>query len=253
MCIRIVFLLFALCFGLSGCSIKSDRSDCPGLLYIEISGGDEKRMYAELSDGEDHRTMHITKGSSGVAVAAFEVEKNEKYEARILSGVSTEWDGIIKLGAQMPPLYAYHSSVACGSEVKELKVSLEKQFARLHVEVIGLDCKVRVRGNVTGVDVKSLSPIPGLFCAEVLPTMDMKEGGLYFTIDIPRQIDDSLMLELMGSDNDLSPVYVYRLGDELKNMGVDWGIPSLEDVHVRIEYIDNKFELEVRNWEIIEL
>ena len=253
MCIRIVFLLFILGLGLSGCSIKSDRSECPGLLYIEISGGDEERIYAELSDGEDLRTMHITKLSSGVAIAAFEVEKNEEYDARILSGVSEEWKGVIELGGQLPPLYAYNSNVACDSDVRELMVSLEKQFARLHIEVIGLDCKVRVRGNVAGVDLKSLSPLPGLFCAEVLPTMDMKEGGLYFNVDIPRQIDDSLMLELMSSENDLSPVYAYKIGDRLRNLGVDWGKPSLEDVHIRIEYVDNKFELEIRNWEIIEL
>ena len=104
-----------------------------------------------------------------------------------------------------------------------------------------------------GLDMNDLTPLPGLFCVEQSPVIDIHSKSQHFVFDVPRQIDDSLMLEMVVESSGLSPVYTYDLGKRLMESGVDWNKPSLDDVYVNIEYMDNKFVFEIQNWDKIEL
>lgn len=235
-----------------GCSVKTDRSECPGLLYMSVYGGDEDIMYANVIGGDYEHLMRISK-REGVGVAAFELPKYEVFNVMFFSGSPMSWDGTIDMGEQMPQLYAANREIICESDVTELKLKLEKQYCRLNVMVVGLDCRVRIRGDVMGLDMNDLTPLPGLFCVEQSPIIDIHRKSQHFVFDVPRQIDDSLMLEMVVESSGLSPVYTYDLGKRLMESGVDWNKPSLDDVYVNIEYMDNKFVFEIQNWDKIEL
>lgn len=209
-------------------------------------------MYANVIGDDYEHLMRISK-REGVGVAAFELPKYEVFNVRFFSGSPMSWDGTIDMGEQMPQLYAVNREIICESDVTELKVKLEKQYCRINVMVVGLDCRVRIRGDVMGIDMNDLTPLPGLFCVEQSPVIDIHSKSQHFVFDVPRQIDDSLMLEMVVESSGLSPVYTYDLGKRLMESGVDWNKPSLDDVYVNIEYMDNKFVFEIQNWDKIEL
>ncbi len=251
--VRILGFLMAVLCAMS-CSIKSDRSACPSLLFMSVSGGDDPGVSFNVElDGEYQESVHITK-VDGIAKAGFDLTKGRGYDVVSFSGVDQDWSGEIVLGEQMPSLYAYACKVDCLSDVEEIEAILQKQFCRVFIDVIGLDCRVRVRSNVCGIDVKSLAPAPGQFLVVTSPLMRSDKSGARFMVSIPRQIDSALSLELLPPDGDDQKVLFSRnVGADLMGDGIDWNKASLDDVYVSVTYVDNAFSVSVLNWEKVEL
>ena len=116
---RVKCYIMAALVGLTatlGCSVKTDRSECPSLLYMSVYGGDEDIMYVNVIGDDYEHLMRISK-RKGVGVAAFELPKNEVFNVMFSSGSPMSWDGTIDLGEQMPQLYAAHLR-CCRPEIK---------------------------------------------------------------------------------------------------------------------------------------
>ena len=109
----------------------------------------------------------------------------------------------------------------------------------------------RVRCDVSGLDLTTLAPISGQFCYETSPSMKSAEN-LQFFMDIPRQLDDSLMLELI-SEKDGRIIQSLPIGKEIIKNGVDWSKPSLDDIILEIRYVDGQCDVEVQNWDKVSL
>jgi hypothetical protein len=251
---RIFAFFLTVLVAAESCSVKSDRSACPSLLFMSVSGGDDPGVSFRVGlDGECRESVHISK-VDGIAKAGFDLAKAEGYEVVSFNGVDQDWSGEIELGEQMPSLYAYACRVDCLSDVEEIDVALQKQFCRVVIDVIGLECRVRLRSNVVGVVMESLAPVPGQFYVVASPLMYSEKSGARYVISIPRQMDSSLSLELLPAQgDDQAAFFTWNVGADLVESGVDWSSPSLEDVYVNISYVENAFSVSVQNWEKVEL
>ena len=247
MCIREYIFSLACALVLSSCSVKSDRTECPALLFLSVLGGEDEKVFVNIA-GEDYESlMHIEK-SKGVAVAGVDLKKG-RFRISAHSGGFVKSPGIIDLGEEMPQLYAYAESVECTSDVTEVLARLDKQFCRLKIKVIGLECDAQLRGNVCGMDLWDLSPISGLFYVRKEALMSGQDARL-FEFVVPRQKDSSLMLELIQDGRLLCS---FELGKDLVAAGMDWNKPSLEDMEVCIQYCESGFMVTVKNWVQVEI
>lgn len=247
MCIKLKIAVCLCAFCLLSCSVKSEREQCPSLLFLSVLGGEDKDVFVSIS-GEDYETMmHIGK-SDGVAVAGVDLKKG-RFNLSVRSGARNEWDGVIVVGEEMPQLYACAESILCTSDVTEVTAHLDKQFCRLKVKVVGIECSALIRGNVCGIDLWDMSPISGHFYAQKEALMSGNELRL-FDFSVPRQKDASLMLDLLSGQELLCS---FELGQELLSAGMDWSRPSLEDMEVCIQYCETGFELLVKNWVQVEI
>ena len=251
MCARNNFsVLIVSFFVLVSCSVKSDRSICPAYLYLSVFGGDEASLSVDIkSDGHNELT-HISK-SDGMAIAGFDLKKGTKYSITCLSGVSQGWNGIVSVGEQMPRLYAFADSFICYDDIKVMSIHLNKQYARIILTVSGIECAARVRCDVSGLDLTTLAPVSGQFCYETSPSMKSKDNLLFF-MDVPRQLDDSMMLELI-SEKGGNVLKSIPVGKEIINSGIDWSKPSLDDIYLEIKYVDGQCTVEVQNWDRVSL
>lgn len=252
MCTRFISPLMIVVSLFCSCSVKSDRSACPGLLFMSVSGGDDAGVNISVSSQEkNEESVHVIK-ENGIARAGFDLERGEKYRVKCYNGVDQNWNGEIEFGGQMPSLFACSCGVDCGSDVEELSVKLFKQFCRIHIEVHGVDCRVRLRGNVCGVDLNDLTPLPGHFCVIATPTLTQPGEKSQFVINVPRQIDNTLSMELLSMYSD-KRLFSQNIGEVLALGGLDWEKESLDDASLKVDCVDNTFCVSVQNWEKVEL
>ncbi len=253
MCTRYLHSLFVSAALICSCSVKSDRSACPGLLFMSVSGGDDAgvSISVRVIGSESGKKVHIEK-IGGVARAGFDLSYGENYEVCCFNGVDQNWSGEVEFGSQMPSLFAYVCEVECVSEINEVNALLAKQFCRVNIEVKGVDCRVRLRSNVCGVELNSLAPIQGQFCALAQPVMNSEAPRSHFIVNVPRQIDSSLSLDLLDVQS-YEIFYTQNIGSILEAGGMDWHKESLSDAYLTVEYVDNSFNVSVQNWEKIEL
>lgn len=253
MCTRFFHPLLLSVALICSCSVKSDRSACPGLLFMSVSGGDDAGVSISVrsTGSESGEKVHIEK-IGGIARAGFDLNYGKNYEVCCFNGVDQNWSGEIEFGCQMPSLFAYVCEVECVSEVNELSALLAKQFCRVNIEVKGVDCAVRLRSNVCGVELSTLAPIQGHFCALAQPVMNSQAPRSHFIVNVPRQIDLSLSLDLLDAQSQ-EVFYTRNIGSILEAGGMDWSKDSLPDVYLTVEYVDNSFNVSVQNWEKIEL
>lgn len=251
---RCRFILFSalVCSALSGCSVKSDRSNCPSLLYLSVWGGEQSDCELSVQGAGMDKQLHLFRNKAADRFG-IELNRNEEYLLALSSGAGLRQAENLELGEEMPELYSYSRIVSCDSDVRELDVELHKEFCRLYFHLQGVDCRLRVRGNVCGFDVFHSRLVLGLFCHESHPLISSSEEGNYqYMVRIPRQIDDSLMLEFLGNE-DGEVFQSFKLGKLLMEMGVDWTKPDLDDLHVSIDYFNSELVVSVQTWQKIEL
>ena len=242
-------MLLPLALGLAllnGCSVKEDRASCPCRLDILIP---ESGTSPELMFSVRDRHKEICSGSvemaSGGRCLTVDVPKDlisvyalDKREGIGLIGRYVH----IAEGCQSDSLYSFYASVNCVCESAVVTVSTMKQFSTISVK-FGPECfdagevsGVRVRGNVSGLDLETMSPLAGPFSFECPLDQDMT-----CSIRVPRQDDDSLELDALAADG--STVCSFPLGRMISGRGFDWHEKALKDILVDI---DGSSEFDVR-------
>ncbi|MBQ2875254.1 MAG: hypothetical protein IJE85_08150, partial [Bacteroidales bacterium] len=66
------------------------------------------------------------------------------------------------------------------------------------------------------------------------------------SIVLPRQIDDSLVMEL---DNDTGILTRFALGEYIAESGYDWNAPDLEDIVIDLDFAVTHLTLVIQGWE----
>ena len=66
------------------------------------------------------------------------------------------------------------------------------------------------------------------------------------TISVPRQLDDSMVLEVNDGTEVLK---TFALGEYIRASGYDWNAADLEDITVGIDYTRTKLTVSVLGWD----
>ena len=246
----------ALC--LASCSIKTDRTVCPGLVSLSVTGGDEDLIQVFAEGASSCYEGQISK-DGGVAELSFEIERGPLLLTAMsgLHGCSlTDKKVMIEQGGEMDEIYACSDSLGVDSDFEEVFFVLHKQFALLYLTIIESESEsypfyVKIKGNVCGMDYSDLSPVSGPFSKIVHPVI-----GEYHVVCLPRQVDDSLELEFYDRDMtkaEDAPVDRIALGDYIKAAGYDWSSEDLEDLYVNVDYTNAGVSVNIRAWEKIVL
>ena len=277
--------MYALC--LVSCSIKTDRTACPGLVCLTARGGDEDLMQVYASGVSSCYEGQMSKDGE-TAGLSFDIERGAVL-LNVMSGLhscSLEDDKVlIEPGEEMDEIYAYSDSIGVYSDLVEVACTLHKQFAQLYLTIIESETStypfyVKVKGNVCGMDRYSLSPVRGAFSRMIHPVREYafaiddtlyssygenrvrevdgnrEEFSLLPVLTAVRQNQDSLELEFYDKDftkADSAPVDILALGDYIKASGYDWTSEDLQDLYVNVDYSDAGVSVRIRDWEKIEL
>lgn len=238
----VILTLFS-AFGLAGCSVKSDRTDCPCELNLRITGGEEGFANVSLWD-VGPRTRMDEKVRCGGAAVQLKVPRGDFF-------IST-WNGrhactetssciMIPEGCEMDPVFASSGSIDSRCERLSSEVVIHKQFAYLNIVVTGAgesSYSLLVRGNVCGMRIPDMMPVPGLFSVTLYPLL-----GDSFRVCIPRQTDGSLELVLQEA--------VFPIGRIIEEAGYNWSAEDLDDIDISIDYITMGVSVGIAPWTII--
>ncbi len=246
-----LLLPLLLAMGLGSCSVKENRLDCPCLLELDVSGGELDRDVISvwergmelcdtlrLEDGIASYVCEIPKGMPTLAVWSGE-------DRCVRAGTCLT----VPAGEEMDEIYAWSERVDSRAESISRRALLHRQFAYIHLTVAFQNGEespfvLRLSGNVAGMDLASLDPVPGGFEVSFLPVV-----GDYHRICVPRQKDDSLILEFRSrSAPENEPEGSFPLGEYIREAGYDWSAPDLADIYVDLDYVRAGISVRIEEW-----
>lgn len=219
--------------GLTACSVKEDRGDCPCWLTVRAS-------YPNELVSAWYGTQPIFQDENGQQV-------DRQVPRGIVDVVASRGSFTVREGQQMHELFASLTRVDTQCEETEVVPLLNKQFARVSIVFIESDdgrvpYSLEVEGKFIGADKHTLQPVPGLF--RCIPE-ESADGG--YEVRVPRQKDDSLMLlQYKDSGEELSPI---PIGQIIKKAGFDWTQENLGDVAIRADIPAMSFQITVMDWQ----
>lgn len=233
----------------TGCSVKEDRTACPGRLLLDFSGVDAACGALDLlvtaPDGVILRDV--------VTESAFEDEYVREVPHGFLNvnvwncaqDYIDEAEGIvIPFGKECPPVYMQSFTADTRGEMFCKEVRLHKNYCRLTLKMAGrqtVPYSLTVRGNVDGYGLDG-KPRKGRFQCIAYP--DGNEGEM--TVCVPRQTDSSLMLDV---DDGYAVKRSFAIGEYIRSSGYDWDSENLGDVTVTLDYFITNVTVIVQKWD----
>ena len=234
--------------SIASCSIKEDRSECPCVLTVTLHETTGKVMISGWSDGR--RIINdILKPDDKECTAKYRVPRDRcgisafrGYEELVLSNDVL----LIPEGSQMSCLYACASVIDTDSETAVYKVNFKKNHVKVNLSFRNSDTElcpydIQVRGTVAGIEMKTLSPVRGNFVC----TSETNDGKGYEFV-IPRQIDESLSIDLMRGNEKYDTI---ALGRIIASAGYDWTADELADIDLVIDLPRGEISITVSGWD----
>ena len=125
---------------------------------------------------------------------------------------------------------------------------LRKQFARVFMSVESPEghsypYRFIVRSNVSGMDMRDLSPVSGEFRKEL--KLD-KDNICMFCL--PRQEEDGRALRLLLLDGE-EVVDELPLASWISQMGYSWLRKDLEDIYIGVDYAKAEVSISIQGWD----
>lgn len=256
---KIIIAVFAGLMTVTACSVKERRSSCPCWLSIDIHNADT------LHPDVLHRNITISEWGAGLiqkdTIDMEEYHEHPFYERFVPKGLVTvcayagdnemETNGrklIIPKGQQCDSLYAYRNIVDCNDDGARDSVVLHKQFSTVFFSMEHKDGEtypyaVRVRGNINGMDMTRLEPTSGEFVYEPQAS---GEFGNIFIFRVPRQKDNSLLVEILDGSLVLETV---PIGEHVAKEGFSWSKTDLDDITIGMDFALAKVTINVIPWE----
>lgn len=262
---------------LASCSVKEDRSPCPCWLQLDLASVDRPIILSAWSD--KLLFQESTVDFDGISVQPFEeveqiielksTKAGDSGNGNYAGGASlreyTVPRGFVTVsalsqtghklkgnrleiasGEQADRLYGHSAGINTDSEFAHDKVVLNKQFATIHLcmEIPeGIDYfpyQVNITGNTAGWDSRTLKGVEGGF--HYTPA---RIGANEYEFRVPRQADDSLMIELTDGSTTVDCI---KLGQLIARSGFDWSKPSLEDITLDISLSSALVQINVSGW-----
>lgn len=236
-----------------GYSDDDGLSLCDTLLAGQPASG-------EASDGVSYSYV-VPKGDIDLAVA---------YSADGLAGElnsSGKWIEIDE-GRPCPSIWTCCEKVSARADRVTVPVRLHKNFCRIDIQVRDVDgkefpFKLRVRGNVNGYGLDG-KPARGAFLCDAERSETEGSGfgtesevpgsgtasentgsGHGYAVTVPRQTDDSLILEIVTGDGVAKS---FAIGNYIASSGYDWTSADLKDICLEIDYARTVILFTIDKW-----
>lgn len=236
----------------TGCSVREDRDLCPCVLSLDFSGNDSDML-------EDGIFVMVRSSDKGVrfsvrdtvtlplwaeVVPRTELRIVSVWPAASLSRVPENGDGgqalvVIRPGEECPEVWMDSKKVYASGETECEKMTVHKNFCRLTVSVRNVSgaefpYRMEIRGNVSGYDLDG-QPMRGMFISPVGES-----------VRIPRQLDTSLMLDVISEDDSCRS---FAVGNYIAASGYDWTSPDLKDISMEIDYSETGLSFKIGAWQ----
>lgn len=216
------------------------------------SGGD--------SDGVSYSYV-VPKGDIDLAVA---------YSADGLAGELNSLGKWIEIdeGRPCPSIWTCCEKVSARADRVTVPVRLHKNFCRIDIQVRDVygeefPFKLRVRGNVNGYGLDG-KPARGAFLCDAERSETESAGfgtesevpgsgtasestvsGHGYAVTVPRQTDDSLILEIVTDDGVAKS---FAIGNYIASSGYDWTSADLKDICLEIDYARTVISFTIDKW-----
>lgn len=230
------------------CSVKEDRRECPCRLMLDMEDVDTSVVrYAELvvtaSDGFCIRdTLNVQEMSKRYVV---DVERGV-VGVGVYCGAGGKVDDkgrlSIDYGDDCPPVYMYSSFVLADGESTVQSVRMRKNHCLMTIQVQSekdFPFRLEAKGKVDGYEPGGKPSV-----GEFMYAMSAAEDGT-FQIALPRQTDDSLVLEVHDETGILRS---FALGQYVTASGYDWREEDLKDLTVSLNYALTRIVISVSGW-----
>lgn len=241
-------LLFALSFiSCAGCSVKENRGVCPCQLVLDFSEVDTVSVKSVdlflRKDGELILNDVVVKEEFSEDYFAYVPRTGLRLCVWSGTGGTLADSLLIPYGEECPPVYIHSSHVdALGESARDV-VMMRKNFCLMTLNVkmsVHPAISLAVSGNVDGYDVYGV-PSEGDFMVRLYPESDDT-----FCIRLPRQLDDSLVMEIDTGDK---VIRRYPIGRYIAESGYDWTAPDLEDIVIDMDFAVTYLSMVIQGWE----
>lgn len=231
----------------AGCSVKESREVCPCQLFLDFSEVDTASV----------KSIDIYVREIDEIILSDFVGKEEFSEDYLAYVPRTgldfcAWSGRgdaltdaleIPYGEDCPPVYIHSSAIdAFGESVTE-KIVMRKNFCRMTLNVrrdVKSSFTLAISGNIKGYDCSG-DPSHGDF----MVALD-SDGSDTFYVNLPRQSDDSLLMEVDTGDK---VVKKFPLGQYIRESGYDWNATDLEDITIDLDIAVTHLSVVIQGWE----
>lgn len=246
------------------CNVLEDRTDCP--VWIKFAEdfnphSVDGKMYFSSHEGGSALTQRYD-AQTGDFISRNVRPYVQKGRSEIsfiegLESMSFQNDSLVTIpyGSDCDEVYAARDLVDTYSEEWVVRDSLCKQFARVTLHMVSkagekYPYSLRVRGNVNGFYSRSFQPAEGRFYC----TPEMKADGTC-SFRLPRQMDDSVYLEVWGKEHGLynepdSVLGVILLGGYIASSGYNWNKHCLDDIDLTLDFVAGKVTVIVDDWTV---
>ena len=248
---RLILLFIAAAF-LSSCSVKEDRADCPCWLRLDFSQCVDVMKFVSLNGWEDSLSVFETTAfpKDYVSTPMVVSVPKDTLSLAVWFGPNSAYvnDGVFSIpkGSDCDSLYVFSCTVDCSEDDAFVNVKMYKEFATVRLVVGGSEdgefpFKMAVRGSVSGLDLKTRTPVEGEFYYKL-----SQAGKGKWVFRLPRQNDNSLMLDLSWDEfgNTSLP-----LGEWIAQTGYSWENENLGDIYVEVDYARSEAWIRVNDWE----
>lgn len=231
------------------CSVKENREQCPCLLRLDLKDIDTSvinsaDLFLSCSGGYEFSEVLDLACCSGIYESLVPQGEVKLWLYSGLEGECAGTEGLrIPYGEDCPPVYMHSSVVVASGEQVSETVVMQKNHCILTIYVKSEDqfpYSFRFNGSVNGYGVRG-EPSEGAFSYSVSPDSDNM-----CVVCLPRQIDDSLILEISDESDILR---IFTLGEYISAAGYDWKERDLRDVTVGIDFVVSQFTVAVSDWD----
>ena len=237
-----VFLCLLSLVSHPGCTIRENRDLCPALLVLEFPPLEEPAMLlltTETGRRADVLPAGLTEYRAVVERGNVTALVRSPAELPFSAGQETR----IPEGEDCPEFRLFAGNYEIRGEMLRDSVRMHKSYCTLDLRVTSRDGSApysfTVQGGWCGYDAAGRA-LSGLFRCRLRP--DPEGRG---SLRLPRQGDDSLLLDLVGEDGVLRS---FALGEYLRESGYDWTAEDLEDAGIVIDYARTSVTLVIGNW-----
>ena len=161
---------------------------------------------------------------------------------------SSDKDAVVRIpeGHDCPEVWMYSETMSTDCENRSVEVSLHKNYSELTISVRNssgddFPYRMELRGNICGYDLYG-NPLPGLFIAPV----ESSSRSLYGSAKLPRQVDNSLILDIISEDDTHR---AFAIGNYIDASGYDWTSPDLKDIEMEIDYSRSLLSFKIGPWQ----